>query len=171
MKKMAVGLLALALGIFGVNAGYESVSAPKAARVQAKAKGGEVAGIVDRAVWKGGMVLADGREIVLENAGGYFLPIELKPGIKCKMWFSGAGLVPGRPVTLFTMHGGLINGKVQDEVAVGEDACLRFEYRNGTFGAQPIQATIFGNTATLMTVKAKDAGERTSKKGAANEDR
>ena len=35
MKKTAIGLLALALGIFGVNAGYESGSAPKAARVQA----------------------------------------------------------------------------------------------------------------------------------------
>ena len=168
MKKMAVGLLALALGIFEVNAGYESVSTPKAARVQAKAKSGEVAGIVDRAVWKGGMVLADGSEIVLKNAGGYFLPIELKPGIQCKMWFSGAGLVPGRAVKLFTMHGGLINGKVQDEIAVGEDACLRFEYRNGTFGAQPIQATIFGNTATLLSVVAKNA-ETGSKEGGSNE--
>ena len=168
MKNTAIGLLVLALGASGAHAGYESVSAPKAARVQAKAKSGEAAGIVDRAVWKGGMVLADGREIVLENAGGYFLPIELKPGIQCKMWFSGAGLVPGRSVTLFTMHGGLINGKVQDEIAVGEDACLRFEYRNGTFGAQPIQATIFGNTATLLSVVAKSA-ETGSKERGSNE--
>lgn len=168
MKNMAIGLLALMLGASGANAGYERVSAPKAAMVQAKAKSGEVAGIVDRSDWKGGMALADGREIVLENAGGYFLPIELQPGIQGEMWFSGAGLVAGRPVTLFTLNGGLINGKVKVEVVVGEDNCLRFKYRNGKFGAQPIHATIYGNTTTLLSVMAINA-ETGSEKGGNNE--
>lgn len=170
MKSMAIGLMVLVLGVSGSYAGYESGSAPKVARTQSKVKSGEVSGIVDRATWKGGVVLADGSEIVLKNAGGYFLPIELRSGVQGKMWFSGAGLLPGRTVVLFTMHGGLINGKVKDEIVVGEDACARFEYQNGTFGAQPIQAAIFGNTATLLTVVAKNA-ESSSKEGDANEDR
>lgn len=169
MKNLAIGLLALAFGISGAYAGYESVPSPKAINVHAKVKSGEVSGIVDRTTWIGGVVLEDDTEIALKNAGGYFLSIELKPGVQCNMWFSGAGLVSGRSVTLFAMHGGLINGKVQEEVVVGDDNCLRFEYRNGTFGAQPIQAIIFGNTATLMSVKAKIADDVILKEGDANE--
>lgn len=171
MKKMAIGLLALAFGMAGAQAGYKSWSLPAEEHGKLTATPNDVSGIVDRAAWQGCVVLADGEEIALQNAGGYFLPIELEAGIQGKIWISGAGLVPGRTVALFTMHGGLINGKVKDEIVVGDDACLRFEYRNGTFGAQPIQATIFGNTAALMTVKAKDEETRTSKKGVAHEKR
>lgn len=118
------------------------------------AKSEHASGIVNRAAWTGGIVLADGKERTLENAGGHFLPIGLKSGIKCRMWVAGPGLVPGRSVVLFTMCGGLINGSVKDEVVVGEDGCLRFDYQNGTFGPQPIQATLMGSTATLLTVNA-----------------
>ena len=154
MKNVAIGLLALAWGVSGAHAGYESVPAPKAAKDQAKAKGGEVPGIVNRAAWTGGIVLANGKEITLENAGGYFLPIRLESGIKCQMWIAGPGLVPNRSVVLFTMCGGFINGKVNDKVEVGKDGLLRFDYQNGTFGPQPIQATLMGSTATLLTVNA-----------------
>lgn len=152
-----MGLLLLALGAGEVCAGYESVPAPKDVR-KPNGQGSLVASsLVDRKAWVGGVVLADGREMVLENGGGYFLSIDLEPGAKCQMWFSGSGLVPGRPVTLLCLHGGAINGKIQDTVAVGEGGILRFEYANGTFGAQPIQASIFGNAETLLTVKAKTA--------------
>lgn len=154
MKNVAIGLLALAWGVSGAHAGYESVPAPKTAKGQAKAKGGEVSGIVDRAAWTGGIVLADGKEMTMENAGEYFLPIRLESGIKCQMWIAGPGLVPNRSVVLFTMCGGFINGKVNDKVVVGKDGHLRFEYQNGTFGFQPVQATLMGNTATLLTVYA-----------------
>lgn len=171
MRNMIIGLLALACCVSGAYAGYESVSSPKAMKVQAKASGEEVSGIVDRTTWTGGVVMEDGTEFALQNAGGYFLPIDLEPGVKCQLWFSGAGLVSGRQVALFTMNGGLINGMVMDSVVVGEDLRLQFEYRNGTLGAQPIQATIFGNTDTLLTVKAKESKEITAKEGDANENR
>ena len=170
MKKMAIGLLALMIGTAGAQAGYKSGSAPVAENGKLKTTTSAGSDIVDRAAWKGGVVLADGSEIAMQNAGGYFLPIELVASVEGKIWVSGAGLVPGRTVVLFTMHGGLINGKVKDEIVVGEDACLRFEYKNGTFGAQPIQATIFGNTATLMTVMAKSV-ESDAMKGDAHEER
>ena len=170
MKRMIVGLTVLVLGMAGAQAGYKSGSAPVAEKGKLITASSEGSGIVDRAAWKGGVVLTDGEEIALQNAGGYFLPIELEAGVQGKIWVSGAGLVPGRMVELFTMNGGLINGKVKDEIVVGEDACLRFEYRNGTFGAQPINATIFGNTATLLTVMAKST-ESDVMKGDANEKR
>ena len=118
------------------------------------AKSEHASEIVNRAAWTGGIVLADGKEMTLENAGEYFLPIRLESGIKCQMWIAGPGLVPNRSVVLFTMCGGFINGKVNDKVVVGKDGHLRFEYQNGTFGFQPVQATLMGNTATLLTVYA-----------------
>ena len=171
MKKMAIGWLALALSVAGVYACYESGSAPETVKSQGKAKNREGSGIIDRAVWKGGVVMPDGAEMVLINKGGIFQSIELTPKIQCAMWVSGAGLVPGREVTLTTMNGGLINGKVMDRVAVGDDAFLRFEYSNGARGAQPIQATIFGDMATLVTVKVAEMSESATKEGAVNENR
>lgn len=170
MKKITIGLLALVFGMAGAQAGYKSGSLPVKEKGKLTTTPSEGSDIVDRAAWKGGVVLADGSEIALQNAGGYFLPIELVASVEGIIWVSGAGLVPGRTVVLFTMHGGLINGKVKDEIVVGDDACLRFEYKNGTFGAQPIQATIFGNTATLLTVVAKSV-ESDAMKGDAHEER
>ena len=154
MKQVAVGLVWLALGSVWANAGYESISPPEARGRQHMAKSEHASEIVNRAAWTGGNVLGDGKEMKMENAGGHFLPIRLEAGIKCRMWVEGPGLVPGRSVVLFTMCGGFINGSVKDEVTVGEDGCLRFDYQNGTFGSQPIQATLMGNTATLLTVNA-----------------
>ena len=169
MRNMIIGLLALACGVSGAYAGYESAPSPKAMKVQAKASGEEVSGIVDRTTWIGGVVMEDGTEFSLQNAGGYFLPIDLEPGVKCQLWFSGAGLIPGRPVTLFTRHGGFINEKVLDEVTVGEDNRLVFEYSNGSMGSQPIHATIFGTTATLMSVVAVESANVGAKEGASRE--
>ena len=169
--KWTMGVLVLMLGTAGVNAGYENVSASTAARVQNRSRGGEASTIVDRSAWKGRLVMEDGKKIQLKNAGGYFLSVELEPKKGCEMWVSGAGLVPGRQVTLYTMNGGLINGAVRDSIAVDEDGYLRFRYTNGTFGAQPIQAVIFGNSATLITVMAKEVKEMDAKEGPANENR
>jgi len=168
---LGFALLTLALGASRVFAGYESVSAPKAERIYAAEKKGAVSEIVNRAEWRGGVVLPNGNEILLKNAGGYFLPIDLEPGVKCQMWFSGSGLVPGRQVTLFTMNGGGINGGVQKTIVVEKDARLRFDYQNGTFGAQPIHATIFGNTSSLLSVMAVKEQEHISEKEAFDEKR
>ena len=171
MKKMAIGLLALVLGMAGAQAGYQSGSAPVAEKGTLITTSSGGPSIVDRATWQGGVLLADGEEMALVNKGGIFQSIELAPKIQCAMWFSGAGLVPGREVMLTTMNGGLINGKVMDRVAVSDDARLRFEYGNGARGAQPIQATIFGNMVTLVTVKVAKTSESSTKEGAVNENR
>lgn len=163
MKMVAIGLLALVLGMAGAQAGYESGSAPAAEKGKLKTTSSEGSGIVDRAAWKGGVVLADGAAIALQNAGGYFLPIELEPNTKCRVWLAGPGLIPGRKVTLFTRHGGFINGKVLDEVTVEDDGRLWFDFLNGNLGSQPIHATILGVTAPIMSVipgKAKGDDEK-----------
>lgn len=154
MKQVAVGLVWLALGVAWANAGYESISPPGERGRQRMTTSETASGIVNRAAWTGGIVLADGTEIKLENAGGHFLPVRLESGIQCRMWVAGPGLVPGRSVVLFTRCGGFINGSVKDAVTVGADGCLRFNYQNGVFGSQPIQAALMGNTATLLTVNA-----------------
>lgn len=165
MKKMAIGLLALVFGMAGAQAGYKSGSAPAKENGKLKTAPNEGSGIVDRAAWHGGVVLADGEEIALQNAGGYFLPIKLEPNSKCRIWLGGPGLISGRQVTLFTRHGGFINGKVLDSVMVGDDGRLWFDFLNGNLGSQPIHATILGVTAPIMSVMPGKAKGDDEKKG------
>jgi hypothetical protein len=166
MKKVVMGLLALMIGAGGAWAGYQSAAAPVEENAERQSTSGEGSGMVERAQWQGGVRLADGSEMVLINKGGLFQSIELAPKIHCSMWFSGAGLAPGREVLLSTMNGGRINGQVIDRVVVGEDGYLRFEYDNGVRGVQPIQATIFGQMATLVSVKVAEGIESAQEEGA-----
>ena len=154
MRRIAMVVAGLVLNAIWVYAGYESIPPPEVRGRQNVVKGERASVQVRRAGWGGGVVFADGTERGLENAGGHFLPITLEAGIQCRMWMAGPGLIPGRRVLLFTQCGGLINGRVMDDVAVGEDGFLRFDYQNGQLGSQPIQATLLGNTATLLLVNA-----------------
>ena len=110
--------------------------------------------VVDRAAWTGTATFPDGTTTALQNSNGHFLPLRMAPGASCTIAVSGPGLLPGRTVILSCSCGGLVEGAVSAEVAVDASGVLRFAYRSGTFGSQPIEATLMGQRRPLLTVHA-----------------
>ena len=144
-----MGLVVLA-GV--AHAGYETL--PESRGQDSAAKAAAKASVVDRTRWTGSMELADASERVLQNVFGRFLPIQLEAGETCAFAISGPGLLPGRTVVLSCSCGGFVEGALTAEVPVSADGVLRFSFRNGTFGAQPIEATLLGQRQTLLLVHA-----------------
>ena len=144
-----MGLVVLA-GV--AHAGYETL--PESRGRETAAKAAAKASVVDRTRWTGSMELADGSERALQNVSGRFLPIQLEAGETCAFAISGPGLLPGRTVVLSCSCGGFVEGALTAEVPVSADGVLRFSFRNGTFGAQPIEATLLGQRQTLLLVHA-----------------
>ena len=104
--------------------------------------------------WSGSVELSDGSERALVNASGRFLPLHLEAGAACKFAISGPGLLPGRTAVLSCSCGGLVEGAVTASVPVPPDGVLRFSFRNGTFGAQPVELALLGECRTLLLVHA-----------------
>lgn len=155
MKKILFIGLAVGLGMAAVaHAGYEAVSPSSAQRGGTAARDPGVFSVTDRAAWRGSVELPGGVERGLVNAGGRFQPLQLEAGAECKFAVSGPGLVPGRTVVLSCSCGGLVEGGVVAETAVGGDGVLRFAFQNGTFGAQPVELTLMGERRTLLLVHA-----------------
>lgn len=158
MKKILLIGLAAGLGMAAVaHAGYEAVAPSSAQRGGTAAREPGVPAVTDRAAWRGSLELPGGVERGLVNAGGHFQPLELEAGAGCKFSVSGPGLVPGRTVVLSCSCGGLVEGGVVAETAVSDDGVLRFAFKNGTFGAQPVELSLLGERRTLLLVHAVPA--------------
>ncbi len=158
MKRVIIGLVVCVLGGSMAWGGYRNVDGELE-------RGGDGMGVrraeapvasrvVAREEWRGGMVLGDGEEVALANNGGKFVAVRLPAGAKAKVWVAGPGLPAGREVVLTARCGGLLDGKVRANVVVDADGVLRFSYENGGFGAEPILATVQGQTETLLVVHA-----------------
>ena len=158
MKKILFIGLAVGLGMAAVaHAGYEAVAPSSAQRGGTAAREPGVFSVTDRAAWRGSVELPGGVERGLVNAGGRFPPLQLEAGAECKFAVSGPGLVPGRTVVLSCSCGGLVEGGVVAETAVPDDGVLRFAFKNGTFGAQPVELSLLGERRTLLLVHAVPA--------------
>ena len=158
MKKIFSIGLAAGLGMAAVaHAGYEAVAPSSAQRGGTAVREPGVPAVTDRAAWRGSVELPGGVEKGLVNAGGRFQPLELEAGAECNFAVSGPGLVPGRTVVLSCSCGGLVEGGVVAETAVPDDGVLRFAFKNGTFGAQPVELSLLGERRTLLLVHAVPA--------------
>ena len=144
---LSLGMVAVALS---AQAAYEAVPGQRGQAVASAAR----SSVSDRAAWRGSVELPDGSERALVNAGGHFLPLRLEAGAECTFAISGPGLVPGWTVVLSCSCGGLVEGGVVAEVAVGADGVLRFAFQNGTFGAQPVELSLMGDRRTLLAIHA-----------------
>ncbi len=153
-SKLAIWMGVLALATAAARAGYESIPAPTSRRAATPETRGGIPAVVDRAAWTGTATFPDGTSMALQNSNGHFLPLNMAPGASCTMAVSGPGLLPGRTVILSCSCGGLVEGAVSAEVAVDASGVLRFAYRSGTFGSQPIEATLMGQRRPLLTVHA-----------------
>ena len=153
-SKLAIWMGVLALATAAARAGYESIPAPASRRAAAPETRGGIPAVVDRAAWTGTATFPDGTSMALQNSNGHFLPLNMAPGASCTMAVSGPGLLPGRTVILSCSCGGLVEGAVSAEVAVDASGVLRFAYRSGTFGSQPIETTLMGQRRPLLTVHA-----------------
>ncbi|MBP5787957.1 MAG: hypothetical protein J6Y19_09115, partial [Kiritimatiellae bacterium] len=158
MKKILSIGLAAGLGMAAVaHAGYEAVAPASGQRGGTADREPGVPSVTDRAAWQGSVELSGGVERGLVNAGGHFQPLQLEAGVECKFAVSGPGLVPGRTVVLSCSCGGLVEGGVVAETAVSDDGVLRFAFKNGTFGAQPVELSLLGDRRTLLLVHAVPA--------------
>ena len=170
-SKLAIWMGVLALATAAARAGYESIPAPDARRAAtAPAARGGIPAVVDRAAWTGTATFPDGTTTALQNSNGHFLPLRMAPGASCTMAVSGPGLLPGRTVVLSCSCGGLVEGAVSAEVVVDASGVLRFAYRSGTFGSQPIEATLMGQRRPLLTVHAVPPQHSTAPEAPAKED-
>lgn len=169
-SKLAIWMGVFALATAAARAGYESIPAPASRRAAAPETRGGIPAVVDRAAWTGTATFPDGTTTALQNSNGHFLPLRMAPGASCTMAVSGPGLLPGRTVVLSCSCGGLVEGAVSAEVAVDASGVLRFAYRSGTFGSQPIEATLMGQRRPLLTVHAVPPQPATAPVAPAKED-
>lgn len=169
-SKLAIWMGVLALATAAARAGYESIPAPVSRRAAAPETRGGIPAVVERAAWTGTATFPDGTSTALQNSNGHFLPLRMAAGTSCILAVSGPGLLPGRTVILSCSCGGLVEGAVSAEVAVDASGVLRFSYRSGTFGSQPIEATLMGQRRPLLTVHAVPPQPATAPVAPAKED-
>ena len=133
-------------------AGYQHIqSAPDTGKSDSPS-GVETKQTTQQRNWQAAMIRENGTREEIPNLGGYFQTMELKQKETCTVEITGSGLTAGRSVILYTTHGGLINGNVRCEVAVGPDDVLRFTYRNGSMGTHALHMLLNGRD-TMMAFR------------------